>query len=328
MQYVGQGIIMAVLVEGISVIIKAQAIIERYPGGWPEFEANPPNKTLCADNELIRVGFMTPDDAKAFVERLSECGIHYLHKGKAVDLVIADQQRGLAAHCDWAEFGRIDLDGDPEKKVGACRLVGSAVNQIVMPDRWTYESSLSSRFTFVDSDSFSKRMKLIRHDNSVDVYRDLNTEKEVYVGRTSQKKCGTVHPIQIPEDQDPMKLDACRGYARMMNNLDVSHIAPWLAEDVTYSSQWVMEDMHGKEAYLNYIKGKLASIKRTGSRVWAEIAYTDAFGAGPCVVLSQGSQDNLTATLLLEIRDGKIISMIMCAVPSPNECRRTGEIPL
>ena len=271
---------------------------------------------------------MTPDDAKTFVERLSEYGIHYLHEGKAVDLVVADQQRGLAAHCDWAEFNRIDFDGDPEKKVGACRLFGSAVNQIVMPDGWTYENSLSSHFTFVDSDSLPERMKFIRHDNGVDVYRDLNTEKEVYAGRTSQKKCGMVHPIQMPEDQDPLKLTACRKYARMMNNLDVSYIAPWLAEDVTYSSQWVMEDMHGKEVYLNYIKGKLASIKGTGSRVWAEIAYTDAFGAGPCVVLSQGSQDNLTAILLLEIRDDKIISITMCAVPSPHECRRTGEIPL
>lgn len=73
---------MAVLVEAISIIIKAEAINDCYPGGWLQFEANPPNKTLCADRELIRVGFMIPDDVSAFIESLSEFGIQYLVDGK------------------------------------------------------------------------------------------------------------------------------------------------------------------------------------------------------------------------------------------------------
>ncbi len=96
---------------------------------------------------------MAPDDAKMFVENLSEFGIQYLHDGKAVDLVVADQQHGLAVPCDWAEFGRIDLDGNLEDNVGACRLVGSGGKQIVMPEGWTYENSLSARFTLVESGS-------------------------------------------------------------------------------------------------------------------------------------------------------------------------------
>ena len=175
---------MAVLVEGISVIIKAQAIIDRYPGGWEAFEANPPNATLCADNELIRVGFMTPVDAKGFVERLASHGIEYLRDGKAIDLVVADQQRGLAAPCEWAEFGRLDWEGDSEKRVAACRLVGSRYGQVLTPDGWSYDGSLSARFGFVPSGWESEFLDRLSHKDGLDVYRDIETGKEVYVGRT------------------------------------------------------------------------------------------------------------------------------------------------
>ena len=147
------------------------------------------------------------------------------------------------------------------------------------------------------------------------------------MAQTSGPRPGRVEPIRLPEDTDPTKLAACRAYARMMNTLDSLHLAPWLADDCQYTSQWVMENIDGKDVYLEYIRGKLNSIKRTGSRVWAEIAYTDAFGAGPCVVLSQDTRDNLTATLLVKMTDGKISQMTMCAIPSPQECRRTGELP-
>ena len=55
---------MAVLVEAISVIVRAAAIHQKYPGGWEAFKRIIPNQTLCADNELVRIGFMTPDDVE------------------------------------------------------------------------------------------------------------------------------------------------------------------------------------------------------------------------------------------------------------------------
>ncbi len=128
-------------------------------------------------------------------------------------------------------------------------------------------------------------------------------------------------------DRNPQKLEACRAYARMMNCLNSCHLEPWLADDVRYSSQWVLEDIIGKKKYLDYITGKIDSIKKSGQRVWAEIAYTDAFAAGPCVVLAQQTRDNLQATLLIEMQGEKIGSMCMCCVPAPQECKRTGESP-
>lgn len=51
---------MAVLVEGISAVIRRKAIDAKLAGGWPRFVAEVPNATLCADDNLARVGFMSP----------------------------------------------------------------------------------------------------------------------------------------------------------------------------------------------------------------------------------------------------------------------------
>jgi len=58
---------MAVLVEAISVIVRVDSINKKFPGGWIGFKDHVPNQTLCADNELARVGFMTSEDVKNFV---------------------------------------------------------------------------------------------------------------------------------------------------------------------------------------------------------------------------------------------------------------------
>ena len=58
---------MAVLVEAISVVVRRDAIGARYPGGWRGFLSIVPNSTLCADDDLVRVGFMAPPDVEAFI---------------------------------------------------------------------------------------------------------------------------------------------------------------------------------------------------------------------------------------------------------------------
>src|SRR6266853_4840789 len=100
---------MAVLVEGISAIIRVQAIHERFPGGWKAFVSKVPNQTLCSDNELARIGFMSPDDCRAFVDNLDRVGIAFLRNGQSQDIVIADQLRGFTVPCEWADFGRIEI---------------------------------------------------------------------------------------------------------------------------------------------------------------------------------------------------------------------------
>jgi len=177
-------VVVAVLVEGISVIVQVSAIHEQFPEGWPSFRDAVPNSTLCSDNEIARVGFMTPDDTKEFVERLEKSGLLYLVGGCARDIVVADQQRGFGSPCDWAEFGRIYLDGNQRQQVAACRMIGST-QQLFLPDGWTYDDSLSSGFLFVPDGWVPEFMDFLRHENGLEVYRDLRTGKEVHVGRTT-----------------------------------------------------------------------------------------------------------------------------------------------
>lgn len=140
---------MAVLVEAISVVVRADAIHRRFRGGWDEFYQGVTNKTLCADSELARVGFMTPADVEAYVKDLERNGLRYLRWGKAKDIVVVDQIRGPAAPCSWVEFGHIIRGDDPKKRIAACRLKGSLIERIVMPDGRNFETSLSCTYGFM-----------------------------------------------------------------------------------------------------------------------------------------------------------------------------------
>jgi len=120
-------------------------------------------------------------------------------------------------------------------------------------------------------------------------------------------------------------LDALRAYARMMNHLSAEHFEPFLAKDFHYASQWVFEEITSKQAYLDYIHPKLETIRKSGSKVWAEIAELPD---GPCVLMSQDSKDNLQATVLISISENQIKRLDMCCVPPPQSARRTGEYPV
>ena len=176
---------MAVLIEATSVVVRVDALLKNFPGGCDAFEAIVPNQTLCADNEIARVGFMAPQDLESFIKRLQRIGLEFLRDGEAVDIAVADQMRGLTSKCAWLEFGHINMDGNGPR-VAACRLVGSRIKQMVTPPDWKFEGSLSSTFGFVPSEHAAKGMKYLRHENGLDVYLNPITEQEMYVGRTGE----------------------------------------------------------------------------------------------------------------------------------------------
>jgi hypothetical protein len=176
---------MAVLIEATSVVIRADALMQKFPGGWEAFKRIVPNQTLCADNEIVRVGFMSPQDVESFVKKLQGAGLEFLRDNEAIDIAVADQMRGFTSKCTWLEFGHVDTSGEGQR-VAACRLVGSQVMQVVTPPGWKFEGSLSSTFAFVPSEHTAKGMKYLRNENGVDVYLNPITGKEMYVGRTGE----------------------------------------------------------------------------------------------------------------------------------------------
>ena len=60
-------------------------------------------------------------------------------------------------------------------------------------------------------------------------------------------------------------------YARMLHTLDWSEFELFLSEDFSYSSQKVLTDMNSKDEFIEYIRTKLETIKKSKSPVFAEI---------------------------------------------------------
>lgn len=123
------------------------------------------------------------------------------------------------------------------------------------------------------------------------------------------------------------ELTALKAYAQMMNTLETACLAPILADDLLYNSQWVFDEMIGKQECLDYMKGKFETIKSSGSRPYAEIGELSEYPFGHCVIMAQDSPDNLIATVLIRIRDELVSHIDMCAVPDPRSAKRTGEYP-
>jgi hypothetical protein len=182
----------AVLVEGISVIVRRDAIESKYSGGWEAFVADVPNATLCADDEIARVGFMSPTEVEAFIEHLEQGGLMFLDHGKGIHLAVADQQRGLTTECDWLEFGKLAFGA--EGRVSACwlfegpriaagmHLPGTSM-ELATPVGWKFKGSLSQKFGFVPTGQETDRLKFVRSEGDLDVFLYLDTGKEVFVGR-------------------------------------------------------------------------------------------------------------------------------------------------
>jgi len=101
-----------------------------------------------------------------------------------------DQQRGPTEPCDWLEFARIPF-GREDGHVAACSLlkgprVAAGLHvpglqfDLATPSGWTYEGSLSERFTLVPNKDVQERLKYKRTENGIDVFLDTSTGREVY----------------------------------------------------------------------------------------------------------------------------------------------------
>lgn len=171
---------MAVLIEGISVVIRVDALTAVFASRQRDFKALVPNPTLCMDGELARVGFMTPVGARKFVEVLGTEGLHYLKDGKAQDLVVVDQQQGPMAPCDWLVVGHVMLNNGQGPRVTVAALHDSQLTEVVMPADWQFEGSLSQTFAFVPNDKLDSSMQFLRQENGMDVYHSTLTGTQMF----------------------------------------------------------------------------------------------------------------------------------------------------
>ena len=72
------------------------------------------------------------------------------------------------------------------------------------------------------------------------------------------------------------EMEALSIYARMLHNLDSSEFESFLSEDFSYSSQKVLTEMNSKDKFIEYIRPKLETIKKSKSSVYAELGICPA----------------------------------------------------
>lgn len=125
-----------------------------------------------------------------------------------------------------------------------------------------------------------------------------------------------------------IKEAALCAYAAMFNTLDAAKLAPFLADDFHFASQWVYTEIESRSEYMRYIRAKLRAIEKSGKQVWAETGRVNAPWPGPCVILAEGRRENLQSVILAEVNEGKLSRLDECFVPSPYEAERTGFYPV
>jgi hypothetical protein len=121
--------------------------------------------------------------------------------------------------------------------------------------------------------------------------------------------------------------------AKAWNNQDTSFIANLLHDGFKYKSQWVFEEMVGKEKYLQHMDAKFQRIRdgiaQNGDRIEAAIGCcTQVEPDKPCIVLAHtiGGETN-KVTLLIKAENSFIKQIDVCSIPEPESARLTGEVP-
>ncbi len=110
-------------------------------------------------------------------------------------------------------------------------------------------------------------------------------------------------------------------YVECWNTLNSNKLNSLLDEKVEYNSQWVIESLNGKQAFLDYFNGKLNTLRKAKleTQVSAELKMSQKWSSHllkPCLVITQlnknGDQNQLT--LFIEVQDGRITRIDLCEV--------------
>ncbi|MEB2348830.1 MAG: nuclear transport factor 2 family protein [Comamonadaceae bacterium] len=109
--------------------------------------------------------------------------------------------------------------------------------------------------------------------------------------------------------------DAAIAYARAWHRHDATEFLALLAPDARYASQWVFEELQGKEEIEEYLCAKLKTVKAHSinnphSRVRVELGVTRAGNSDrPCAYMKQGSNE---AVVIFTITGGLISRYDQC----------------
>ena len=175
---------MAVLIEGESVVILKAVLVSNYTDGLDNFLYTIPNETLTDDGELVRVGFMTNDEAVDFANVVASNLTSIDPADIPNVMAIVSQEKGLEEGVAWLTCDKVALE-NPDEIVLACWVTESEVEQaLATPEGWEFEESLSQTGQFFNEEDLKAKFTFVRSEEDVDVYTNNVTGEEVLIGRT------------------------------------------------------------------------------------------------------------------------------------------------
>lgn len=160
---------MAVLVESVSIVLRLDAIEQKFQGGAGAFQGIYGASSICSDGELVRMGAATPEAAQQLAKRLETQGLVHLRDGKAADFVVVDQLRGLMSPCDWCEYGAI-MRGD--QRLQAAQMKGTQQKGLAIPLDWAFEYSHSDAHVRIERKDLPQGAQSLGNVAGMDAYRD------------------------------------------------------------------------------------------------------------------------------------------------------------
>lgn len=95
---------------------------------------------------------------------------------------------------------------------------------------------------------------------------------------------------------------------------DASIIEDELADDMHYASFWVFQELTSKEEYLDYLKGKLQTMKNTGSTQEFKIVDGERYSKALLITKINGCDDN-EAGFVVDFNDEGKVEMINLTIP-------------
>ncbi|MGE3241516.1 MAG: tetratricopeptide repeat protein [Pirellulales bacterium] len=162
---------MAVPIEGFSVVAQRDRIQHLLDDG--QFVA--PNATALADDHLWRCSFMVREDAAKCLSTLQDLGVN-CNQGPDSDAVVINEfDRAIEPYCEWLMIATWD-------KAVIGWLAGTEPRSVIARDGW--DPSVGSGLTFHGGQN-DDRLELLRVEGNIEVFRDKESGREVYTGRST-----------------------------------------------------------------------------------------------------------------------------------------------
>lgn len=174
---------MAVLIEGYSIVInKARAARKGEAlAALSTVDSALHPMALCADADLLRIGFLDLQAVRVFMAELEDAGLVSAAKaeaGQTADMVMVTQFGEIEGACDWLKLQFTKLKDNTLICLAGLN-APQAVNGVAMPKGWSLEQSMLKRFFEERSHFMDENYQFVRSEPMHTIYRNPETQREV-----------------------------------------------------------------------------------------------------------------------------------------------------